>query len=75
MPLYEYVCQQCGQQFEELVRTLDQPIVCPKCGSPQVEKQLSKVAAHSAEAGRAESPGSLPCGAPPGCCSGQCGLV
>jgi putative FmdB family regulatory protein len=74
MPLYEYVCKQCGQQFEELIRGQEQP-VCPHCGSRKVEKQLSKVAAHSTESGRASPEGRLPCGLPPGCCSGQCGLT
>ncbi|HOM17555.1 MAG TPA: zinc ribbon domain-containing protein [Thermoguttaceae bacterium] len=74
MPLYEYICSNCGQQFEELVRGQEQPI-CPKCGSPKVEKQLSKVAAHSAESGQASHQSPLPCGMPPGCCSGQCGLT
>ncbi len=74
MPLYEYICQKCGQQFEELVRGQEQP-VCPKCGNPNVEKQLSKVAAHSTESGGRGQQAVLPCGLPPGACSGQCGVA
>jgi|YNPNPStandDraft_1061719.scaffolds.fasta_scaffold14081_1 putative FmdB family regulatory protein len=75
MPLYEYICQKCGHRFEELIRGQEEPL-CPKCGSPKVEKQLSRVAAHSGSSGAASQQTPLPCGAPPGsCCSGQCGLI
>lgn len=34
MPLYEYTCPKCNQEFE-LIRTLserDEPAACPECG-------------------------------------------
>jgi putative FmdB family regulatory protein len=58
VPLYEYVCQKCSKQFEELVFG-KQKVVCPACQSPKVERILSAVSI-----GRAESPsasGPSPC--------------
>ncbi len=43
MPIFEYVCGECGARFEKLVRGSAQtaPIRCPRCGSEQVEKAIS----------------------------------
>jgi putative FmdB family regulatory protein len=41
MPLYEYVCQECEQTFETLVRSSDERIDCPHCHSVKVERALS----------------------------------
>jgi len=68
MPLFEFECGKCQAQFETLVRA-DTKVVCPKCGSPKVEKLLSTFAAHSG--GRNETP---PChSSRPGCDLGKCG--
>jgi putative FmdB family regulatory protein len=42
MPLYEYECKDCGENYEELVRTLnaDSP-PCPQCHSTKTEKKMS----------------------------------
>jgi putative FmdB family regulatory protein len=40
MPLYEYECRECGHRFEALVTGSQRP-ECPKCKSPNLEKQLS----------------------------------
>jgi len=33
MPSYDYVCQQCGHQFELFQKMTDAPCeICPKCG-------------------------------------------
>ncbi len=44
MPLYDYVCRDCGRPFEALVRTGTTP-VCPHCGSTALDKQVSAPAA------------------------------
>jgi len=32
MPVYEYKCENCGYQFEELQKINDKPLTrCPKC--------------------------------------------
>ena len=42
MPMYEFVCQQCDHQFEELVSLSDKNLPkCPKCQSDQVKKLMS----------------------------------
>jgi len=42
MPIYEYRCRECGQQFEKLVRTFDSGEVnCVFCSSLNVERLLS----------------------------------
>jgi len=35
MPIYEYVCEACGNHFERMQRFSDEPIkVCPNCAGP-----------------------------------------
>ena len=43
MPLYEYRCQQCGEEFERFVRSFlaAGEVTCPACGSRQVERLIS----------------------------------
>jgi putative FmdB family regulatory protein len=43
MPIYEYRCLECGEEFEKLVRfsTATSEIGCPKCGGRQAEKLIS----------------------------------
>jgi len=43
VPIYEYQCEDCDQQFEEWFRTRRQvsEIACPRCGSQRVMKMLS----------------------------------
>lgn len=47
MPLFEYECRQCGNQFEKLVRPGDDVPSCSACGSVELEKLLSNVAMSS----------------------------
>ena len=46
MPIFEFVCQDCGTPFEELVRSASatDEVVCPYCASNQVAKQISTFA-------------------------------
>lgn len=43
MPLYDYVCYECGDSFEKLRRMSDddRDVRCPECGSGRVERILS----------------------------------
>ncbi|MBN2178775.1 MAG: zinc ribbon domain-containing protein [Deltaproteobacteria bacterium] len=57
MPIYEYRCENCANEFE-MIRSMsddDKDIKCPKCGKNKVKKVMSAV--------------SSPCG---GCSSGSC---
>ena len=44
MPLYEYICKDCKNQFEELVFSQDAHVSCPQCGSENTEKLMSACA-------------------------------
>jgi putative FmdB family regulatory protein len=49
MPIFEYLCEDCGNKFEKLVRRpgVDE-VLCPSCGEGgHLEQQLSTFAAHS----------------------------
>ena len=42
MPIYEFLCENCCCQFEELVLSpADPPPKCPGCQSPAVKKIMS----------------------------------
>jgi putative FmdB family regulatory protein len=73
MPIYEYVCRSCGQQFEWLSRSDERP-VCPRCGLEELTRQLSVPAAHTAGAATPLCPAREfgACGGGP--CGGECGL-
>ena len=73
MPIYEYACQSCGNEFEALVRSETVP-ECPGCHSTQLEKQLSVFATAAATPDRAPAMAG-PCGScgnPDG--PGSCGF-
>ncbi len=43
MPIYEYHCDKCGENFEKFVRSRASlaELRCPHCGSFDVEKRVS----------------------------------
>jgi putative FmdB family regulatory protein len=49
MPIYDFCCRACGDEFEALVRAQDPPAKCPSCQSGDVEKLLSGFAMKTAE--------------------------
>lgn len=59
MPLYGFICDDCEEDFEELVMTASRvdSVVCPACGSHKVQRQLSLVAGlkGSSSAGTSQS--------------------
>jgi putative FmdB family regulatory protein len=47
MPTYEYLCGECGYQFEELQKIVDDPLVtCPSCGKDSLRRLVSATAFH-----------------------------
>lgn len=61
MPIYEYICGDCGSKFEKLVRNTDNnEQECPKCASGNVKRAFSTFASCGASSGTA--PAGNPCG-------------
>ena len=43
LPIYEYQCQSCGHEFEELQKFNDDPLVdCPVCQRTELRKLISQ---------------------------------
>ncbi|MBN2183949.1 MAG: zinc ribbon domain-containing protein [Candidatus Krumholzibacteriota bacterium] len=59
MPIFEYKCCRCEENFEELVLSGSEPVTCPACGSSEVEKQFS---AFSSSSGSSSSSKGSGCG-------------
>jgi putative FmdB family regulatory protein len=48
MPIFEYVCEECGSSFEKLVRRAGgDAVACPSCGTQRLKQQFSTFAAHA----------------------------
>jgi putative FmdB family regulatory protein len=47
VPIYEYRCQTCAEEFEILQRMGEsaEGLACPRCGGEEVHRQLSTFAA------------------------------
>ena len=68
MPLFEYVCGECGTKFEKIVRTHTASVECVNCKSVKIERQLSVFAVASSGSESAAEEFCGPCGMPgPGC--------
>ncbi|HBC45998.1 MAG TPA: hypothetical protein DCZ43_03025 [candidate division Zixibacteria bacterium] len=53
MPIYEYKCHKCGEKFE--IFTLSQSdtsVICPKCGSENIERVMSSFASTGTNSGQ-----------------------
>ncbi len=75
MPIYEYVCDDCGTRYERIVLSEGVAIECPKCASAKQTMQISVFAAHGngakSSSDSSSSSGSSSSGG--GCCGGACG--
>ncbi|MBW1709524.1 MAG: zinc ribbon domain-containing protein [Deltaproteobacteria bacterium] len=49
MPIYEYHCDKCNEDFEKLVFSTSEEIACPKCDNKKVEKLMSGFSHKSGE--------------------------
>ncbi len=56
MPIYEFVCEDCGTEFEELLRKRDEAsqVKCKECGSQRVKRLMSVVSSVVKESGGSE---------------------
>ena len=75
MPIYEYLCDECGERYERIVLSRNTAIECPKCASAKHTMQFSVFApangAKSSPGSSSPSSGSASSGG--GCCGGACG--
>jgi putative FmdB family regulatory protein len=75
MPIYEYQCSDCGNDFELLVKNADEAVECLSCKSPNVKRKLSVFAAKVASpASTCASADACPGAGSSMCGSGCCGL-
>ena len=63
MPIYEYKCGDCGERFEKLIlnRAKVHEILCPKCQSEKVEKQISLFGTSGSDAASWSGPAASGC--------------
>ncbi len=54
MPIFEYECQSCQEQFQTLViKTEDEKnLACPNCGGQNLNRLISRVTYHQSEKDR-----------------------
>ncbi len=72
MPIFEYQCDQCENEFEKLVLNTSEKIACPKCKAKKVHRIMSAFA--FSVGGKFKSTAGSSCGscASPSSCS-TCG--
>ena len=74
MPIYEYLCEDCGAKFEKLVRRASEAgeQQCPSCGQKHLQQEHSTFAAHAGSGSKSAEMPSCPSGR----CSnpGMCGM-
>jgi len=76
VPIYEYICDDCGTQYEKIVLSKTQEIACPKCASKKNKLQLSVFATsngNGTSAKPAPKPGQGFSGGGSCCGGGGCG--
>ncbi len=76
MPIYEYFCEKCHHEFEELVFGNDTPH-CPQCGAAQTQKLMSRPCLHqaggySSDCGETTTPAPTSSSKCSGCSGGNC---
>ncbi len=59
MPLYEYICSDCGHEFEKMMRfdQAGQRPPCPRCAGEDTRKKLSLFSSSGSQTGAATSSG------------------
>ncbi|MDW8326003.1 MAG: zinc ribbon domain-containing protein [Anaerolineales bacterium] len=68
MPIFEFECNQCHTDFEELVRNSEAAgkVKCPNCGGHKVRKKLSTFTARATGSSRSSGTASAAACAPGG---------
>ncbi|NOX97872.1 MAG: zinc ribbon domain-containing protein [Nitrospirae bacterium] len=60
MPIYEFQCQKCQEEFEVLFRSFreEKNVSCPQCGSGKVDRLLSLFGLKAGSTSKGSSTGS-----------------
>ena len=78
MPMFDFVCGKCGEEFEELVSAGDDTSpACPACGSTKTKRQMSVPAKPKSHAFPFKPGPVMPWakgGPAGGCAGGSCGM-
>lgn len=70
MPIFEFHCNKCGKEFEEIVHSKDFSISCPQCSSTDTKKLISVFSFKSGGNGGMKTSSSGGCSS---CMSKNCG--
>ena len=76
MPIYEYECKKCGNQFEKMesITSEHRSAECPKCKA-EAERKVSVTSYHLTGSGFFNTDKSAPACPTGSCCAGgSCGL-
>lgn len=71
MPIYEYICDDCGENYERIVMNDRTAVTCPKCESAKHTIKLSVFAAHGNTGKSSAEPSATASGC--GCTPRGCG--
>ncbi len=67
MPIYEYLCADCGKRFEKIVMGGGDAGVCPHCSGANLKLQLSVFATKGGNGGSTLPSDGGGCCGPSGC--------
>lgn len=69
MPVYTYVCKDCGEKFDLLIGVTSEKVElkCKKCGSKNIQKILSEFSVGNSDGKSSSSGSSCPTGTCPTC--------
>ena len=74
MPIFEYICRDCGRNFERIVPRHDSQTDCPHCNSEDIEKQLSVFAVAGPSGASSSAMSDAGCGRCGAAEPGSCGM-
>ncbi|MBU1172850.1 MAG: zinc ribbon domain-containing protein [Proteobacteria bacterium] len=73
MPIFDFMCVDCGKMSEILVSSSDQDLACTFCGSANIEKRMSAPSSYSGSKSFPGSGDTACCGSSPGQAQGCAG--
>jgi putative FmdB family regulatory protein len=71
MPVYEYICNDCGKTNEILILKSDSTVKCEGCGSQNLKKRFSSFSVSATKVHTSCCGSTEPCDSPKRCCGSQ----